>query len=145
MAITLAAAARVAACDAIVDLIDVGAGDGVLRIYQSTGTPPDPDAVTGLGTLLAELTMNATAFGAASDDGTKATATANAITADTSANASGTADYFRISDVAGTVILQGSVSATGAGGDLQLTPSAVITSGGTVSISALTVQVDQVR
>jgi hypothetical protein len=106
-----------------------------LRIYSGT-QPADADsAITG--TLLAELTCNATAFAAAASGGVL---TLNAISSDTSANADGTATHFRIVDSAGTTtVLDGDVSTTGAGtGDLQL-DSTSITTGQTVNVTSFTV------
>ena len=42
MAITLSTAARNAACDAVVDLIDAGAGAGKLRIKERRHSPRHP-------------------------------------------------------------------------------------------------------
>lgn len=128
-------AAALAACNAVVDLVDAGAGAGVLRIY--TGTPPTDVDAAETGTLLAELTMSDPAFGNCADDAPGATATAGAIAADPSANATGTAGYFRVDDSNGNAVLQGDVSATGGGGDLQLN-STSISSGVTVSVSSYT-------
>ena len=77
----LSTTARNAACNAVVDLLDTG----YVRIY--TGSAPANPQTAASGTLLAELRFNATAFGNA----TTGAATANAFTADSSANADGTA------------------------------------------------------
>ena len=71
------------------------------------------DAITG--TLLADLTCNAT-FAAASSNGVL---TLNAITSDSSADATGTATHFRIYKSDGTTaVLQGDVGTwSTAGGD----------------------------
>jgi hypothetical protein len=83
-------------------------------------------------TLLAELRWNATAFGAASSG----VATANAITADTSADNTGTATWFRALKSDGTtVVFDGSVGTSGA--DLNLNSTA-ISAGATVSVTAFT-------
>ena len=79
------AAARNAALNAMFDLLNTG----YLRIYS--GTQPANVAAAITGTLLAELTFGATAFAAASA-GSK---TANAITQDSSANATNTATHYR--------------------------------------------------
>lgn len=87
----LTTAARNAAADAIVDLIDAGDSAGEIRIYD--GAPPSSanDAVT-TQTLLATLTFSATAFQGSSGG----TVTANAVTQDSSADATGTATWARI-------------------------------------------------
>ena len=136
MAVSLPAASRQAACDAIVDLADGGAGAATLVIY--TGAEPDPD-VAATGTLLATLTMSDPAFGAADSDGI---ATASSITSDTSADATGTAAYFRILDSNSNVIYQGDVGTSGA--TLNLNTVSIV-SGATVAISSLTLQVPQAQ
>jgi len=63
---------------------------GKLRVYD--GTPPaDINAALSGNTLLAEMTFNATAFGASASG----VATAAAITQDASADATGTASFYR--------------------------------------------------
>lgn len=124
-------AVRSAACDAIVDLIDAGSGAGTLKFY--TGSPPTNASDAASGTLLATLTFSDPAFGAASNG----VATASSITSDTSADASGTAGYFRVLDSNGTVIFQGTAGLTGD------TPNAVfdnatIVAGGTIAVSSFT-------
>jgi len=125
MALTHVAAIRNSLADLVVDAIDVGSTDasGDLQIATSTA----------FSTILATLVFSATAFGAASGG----TATANAITADTNAANSGTAAAFRIRDRNNAEVLRGTVSATGGGGDIQLS-STSITAGDTVSITSLT-------
>lgn len=130
-------AAALAACDAVVDLADGGAGAAVLNIYSGTAPTLADDSLSG-NTLLAELTMSDPAFGAAADITPGARATANAITSDTSANASGTASFFRILDSNSNVIVQGTVSATGGGGELQLN-SVSISAGVEVEVTSLTI------
>ena len=102
-------------------------GSAILRIYSGT-QPSTGGAET---TILAQLTMNA-AFAAAAAAGVL---TLNSITADSSANATGTATWFRIlqSD-ATTHVLDGDVSTTAAGtGDLQLDDTSIVL-GGTVAL-----------
>lgn len=127
---SITTAARNAAADAVVDLVDVG-GAGSLRIYS--GTPPaDANAALSGNTLLAQLAMSATAFGSAA----AGVATAAAITQDSSADATGTATFFRILAGNGTtVVMQGSVDTSGA--DLNLNSTA-IAAGAAVSVSSLT-------
>lgn len=123
-------AARSAAADAVVDLVDGGAGAGLLRIYDGT-KPAGPDTAITTQILLAELTFSDPAFGAASNG----VATANAITADSSANASGTATWFRVVTSAGTAIFDGEVGTSGS--DLNLN-STSISAGAEVSVSSFT-------
>lgn len=87
----------------------------LLRIY--TGAPPADCATAASGTLLAEMTlpsdwMAAAAAGAKAKSGTWQ---------DASANNAGTAGYWRLYDSGGTTChAQGTVTATGGGGDLTL-------------------------
>jgi len=122
MAITHPASVRNAIADVVVDRIDQGTGasQGTLRIKQST-------------TVLAQLSMANPAFASASSG----TATANTIADDSSADASGTADAFDIIDRDSAVVVSGTVTATGGGGDIEL-DNAAITAGDTVSITSLT-------
>lgn len=134
---TISNAAAIAACDALVDLLDAGAGAAVLKIYDGS-QPANPDVAVSGQTLLAELTCSDPAFGNAADDNPGAIATANAITDDSSANATGTAAWFRAEDSNGNAIIDGDVTATGGGGDLEL-DSTSISAGTTVSVTSWTV------
>ena len=123
-------AAASAAADAVVDLVDAGAGAGKLRIYS--GTPPaTADAALSGNTLLAELAMSDPAFGAASNG----VATANAISNDTAADATGTATFFRVLDSNNVVIFQGTVDTASA--DLVVNTTSFV-AGAIVSISSFT-------
>jgi len=81
----------------MLDAIRDNANSGKLRIYSGT-RPTDSDTALSGNTLLAELTMNATAFAAASGG----VLTANAITKDSSADATGTATFARLYESDGT-------------------------------------------
>jgi hypothetical protein len=137
-------AAAIAACNAIVDLIDAGTPPGKLQIWDDgdgAGQPAGPDtAVADDDTpynLLAELTLNdSAAFGDAADANPGATATAAAITGDASANKTGTAAWFRVTNAAGTAIIDGSVGLSGC--DLNLN-SVDIQAGVEVNITSWTV------
>ena len=102
-------------------------GSAILKIYSGT-QPATGGAET---TVLAQLTCNATFAGAAS----AGVLTMNSVTADSSANASGTATWFRIYQSNGTThVMDGDVSTTGAGtGDLQLDDTSIVL-GGTVAL-----------
>lgn len=115
--------------------IKTDASLGKLRIYSGT-QPVDGDAAI-TGTLLAELTMNVAAFtGPSGTASTNQVLTANAITADSLADAGGTATHFRLLKADGTTtILDGSAAAADA--DLILSP-ATITAGSTVTVTAMT-------
>jgi hypothetical protein len=127
--------------EAISMLTDLGVGmdagtAAVINIYDST-VPADADTALGAQVLLAQLTCAATAFASVADDTPGAIATFDTITADSSANATGTATFFRIlTQNAGTTIAQGTVGT--ATSDLILNTTS-ITSGSNVSISAATI------
>lgn len=120
-------AAANAACDAMAAL----ANSGKLRIYDGTQPATAATAIT-TQVLLAELVMNATAFGSA----VAGVATANAITSDASADATGTASWFRLLKSDGTtVILDGSAGTASA--DLVLTTTSIVAAAA-VSVSSFT-------
>jgi hypothetical protein len=120
-----------AVANAMMDALGDQADSGYLRIYDGTQAAT-ADTAVGAQVLLAELRLNAAAFGASS----AGVITAGAITADSSANATGTAAWFRILKSDGTTVLyDGTVGTSGC--DLNLN-SVSITSGGTVSVTSLT-------
>ena len=120
MAVTHPDAVRTVLADAVVDLIDAGATAGTL-IFQTSG---DAEVAT--------LTFTDPAFG----DAETGVATAAAITSDTDATG-GTIAKARAKDSNGVEVFACSVTASGGGGDIQLS-SVVISAGQTVSVSALT-------
>jgi hypothetical protein len=101
---------------------------GKLRIYDGS-RPATGGTVTNL---LAELPCSAT-FAPAAAGGVL---TLNAITQDSSADATGTATWFRIVTSANAFVMDGSVGTSGA--DLNLN-STSITVGGTVSVTSFTI------
>jgi hypothetical protein len=127
-------------CDALVDAVDGGAGAGLCKIY--TGSAPAAVETAATGTLLGTLTFSDPAFGAAADQNPGALATANAITDDTSADATGTAGYFRVMDSNLVQLWQGDITATGGGGDMELN-SVAISAGAAISITSFTVTVPE--
>ena len=116
-----------AQADALSDLLD----NGYLRIYDGT-QPANANTAITTQVLLAELRFNATASPAASGG----VLTMNSITQDSSANATGTATWFRaLKSDGSTVVFDGSVSTSGA--DLNL-GSTSITSGASVAVTSMT-------
>jgi len=111
----------IAMLDALVDAVDSG-GAGSIEIREGTAPTACEDGDTG--TLLATLAFGATAFGGAADGTDKATVTANTISDETNA-AAGTAGYFRVKNGGGTVVLQGTVTATAGGGDMELSNTTI--------------------
>jgi hypothetical protein len=124
MAITLTTAARNAACNAIVDLIDLGAAaNGTIVIYAG-----------GVGgTTLATFTTAGTAFGSASTGA----ATLASTPLSTTASGTGTANAFQVRDQDAAEVFRGSVTATGGGGDVTIDNTS-ITSGQTVNLTSFT-------
>ena len=119
--------------NATVDAITTAAGaSALLRIYN--GTPPANvgTALSG-NTLLAELTCNAT-FAPSASSGVL---TLNSITSDSSADATGTASFFRIYKSDGTTaVLQGTVGTSGE--DLNLNTTSIV-SGAQVAVTSFTI------
>lgn len=132
MAFRLSTDTRNKACDAIVDDIDAGGGAGTIAIR--TGAQPTNVGDADTGTLLGTLTFSATAFGSS----VSGTATAAAITSDTTADASGTAGHFRIKDSAGNIVADGTCGQ--GSGDLSFDNAAIV-AGGVIAISSFTVTV----
>lgn len=128
--VSISTAAQSVGCDAVVDLVDAGTPPGLLKIYAGT-VPATVNASLGSATLLGTLTMSNPAFGSASSG----VATAGTITADSSADATGTATFARICNAAGTAVFQLTVGTSGAEVNLN---STAITSGGSISVSSLT-------
>lgn len=116
--------------NSMLDLITTQAGAGALiRIYD--GARPATGGATTV--LLAELT-GGTPFAPAAASGVL---TLTAITQDSSANATGTASWFRIVKADGvTHVLDGSVAVSGS--DLNLTTTSIV-SGQPVSITSFTI------
>ena len=113
MEITIAA--RNSAGTALTDLLNTGS------IEIRTGTSPGVDSAA-TGTLLGTLPLSASAFGTWA----AGSATANAITQDASADATGTAGYFRALNSGSGAVIDGTVSATGGGGDLELNSVSIV-------------------
>jgi len=114
MALGFVAGLRSAQADAITTF---AAGSGILRIYAGVR----PATGGAAGTVLAELTCNAT-FAPAASSGVL---TLNAIAQDTAANATGTAAWFRLFKADGTtIVLDGDVGASGS--DLNLNTVSIV-------------------
>jgi len=136
MATRITQAAAAAACDAAVDLLDGGAGAGYIEIR--TGSQPATADTAASGTLLGTLTLSDPAFGAATT-ASPAVATASAITSDTTADATGTAGWFRAYDSNDVAVIDGDITTVAVGtGDMQLDDTAVV-AGGTIAVSSWTV------
>lgn len=118
--------------NARVDAITTFAGNGaLLRLYDGTRPSTGGTATT----LLAELTCG-TPFAASASGGVL---TLGSITQDSAANAAGTATWFRVVKSDGTThVMDGSVTATGGGGDMELVTTS-ITTGQPVQVTSFTI------
>jgi hypothetical protein len=127
-----------AALDAIVDSLDTGTGTANLKIF-SGAQPASPD--TGTGTTLASMDVSSPAFGAAATgtggDANYVTAERTGDISDTSADATGTAAWYRLSNKSGVAKIDGSVGTATA--DLIL-DSVSITAGQTVKVTNMKVR-----
>lgn len=129
MALQYSVAVRNAQLDAFESTTGASA---ILRILS--GTVPATCATAQTGTLLASLSLPSDWMSAASAGSKALLGTWN----DTSADATGTAGYFRILDSTGTTChAQGTITATGGGGDMTLDNTS-IASGQTVTVTSFT-------
>jgi hypothetical protein len=120
MSVTHPTLVRSGIADHVVDQLDEGTPPGKL-VFRTAG---DAEVAT--------LTFGNPAFG----DASGGTATANAITKDSSATG-GTIAKATLENAAGTVKVTCSVTATGVGGDIELS-SVVVSAGQTVEMTSLT-------
>jgi hypothetical protein len=132
MATRLSTATRNTACDAVVDLLDGGSAAGTIKIYTGAQPAAANDAATG--TLLVTITLADPAFGVANTGAAALAGTPLSATA----GASGVAGWARFADSTGATVLDGSVTATGGGGQVELATT-TISSGVTVQITSGTV------
>ncbi len=130
MSFQMSASVRNARLDQIETTIGVSA---IMKIRS--GAPPADCATADSGTVLATLNLPSDWMAAASGGSKAKTGTWQ----DASADAAGTAGHFRVYDSGGsTCHLQGTVTATGGGGDMTL-DNAVIASAQVVTITSFTI------
>jgi hypothetical protein len=123
----------IATVNAQANTVITNLANGWCRIYSGT-QPATADTAISSQVLLAELRYAATAAPAPSNG----LITFNAMTADSSANNTGTATWFRSFASDGTtVVMDGNVGATGSTSNLELN-STGITAGANVAISSAT-------
>ena len=120
VAVTHPTAVRDGITNFVVDQLDEGTPPGTL-VFQTAGDIP-----------VATLVFSNPAFGASASG----TATANSITADSSA-AGGTIAKARLKNQAGTDKIVCSVTATGGGGDIEL-DTVIVLAGQQVGLTSLT-------
>jgi hypothetical protein len=130
MAYSLRSTLRNAILDAITTDVST---NGYLRIYSGTRPANVGTALSG-NTLLAELRTNASAYAAAASGGVL---TLNAITADSSADATGTATFARVFKSDGTTAVYDCSVGT-SGTDIVFNTVSFV-SGANVSISSYTI------
>lgn len=129
MATRISTAARNAAAGAIALLADAGAGAGTIKVY--TGSQVATGDTAEAGTLLATFTLADPAFGSPSSGVCTLASTPRS----TTGAADGTAGWFRVEDSTGANVFDGSVTATGGGGQLELNTTTIST-GVSVSITS---------
>ena len=130
MAFQFSTTARNAALDAIETAISTSA---VLKIRS--GSVPADCGTADAGTVLATLSLPSDWLAAASGGSKSKSGTWE----DTSADATGTAGHFRIYASDGTTVhMQGTITATGGGGDMTLDNTS-IASGQQVTITSFTI------
>lgn len=117
---------------AIADAVAARCDGGTLKVYDGA-QPATADIAVTTQTLLATCTFATPAFLAA----VAGVATAHAITQDASADASGTAAWFRVLTSAGAAVMDGTVG-VGAGFDCNVVSTAVV-AGDPFPIASLTV------
>lgn len=130
--IRLADATRNATLDAIATRIDAGSGAGTMKVYSGS-LPTNANTAIGSQVLLGTLTFSDPCAGSAASG----VLTFDAITQDSSADATGTIGWARLADSDGTTVMDVSAG-TGSGVVLQFNTLAV-TSGGPIACSALTI------
>jgi hypothetical protein len=121
MALAITTALRNAHLNNIRDAIDAGAGPGVVRIYAGTRPASGGAATTLLGTCTFSATSAADASGGV--------LTFNAITEDSSADATGTATWARAEDSTGTWVMDMDVGTSGSGASLILNTTSIVEGG----------------
>jgi len=128
MAVRIADTVRNTRVDSIRIAVDAGAGAGLLRIYS--GSKPTKGGVPA-GVLLAELTC-ADPCGSS----TTGVLTFTVPFSDTSANATGTAAFFYLTDSTGAFVCDGDCNTSGS--DLNLTTLSIVATQ-PVQVTSLTI------
>ena len=116
MALAFSSTVRTAMMQAIADAVDLGATGGLLRLYDGSRPATGGAATTLLAGLVFAATMAASV--------TAGVLTADTITGDASADATGTATWFRVVDSDVTFVLDGDVGTSGS--DLNMTSVSIV-------------------
>lgn len=118
----------------IVTAIDAGSGAGTIKIYSGT-IPTDAATAITSQVLLGTLTFSDPCGTIANN-----ALTMDAITQDSSADATGTAAWARIADSAGVTVMDINVTTTGGGGALTLNTTNIVI-GGPILITSFIISV----
>lgn len=135
MVFRLSTASRNTLAAALAGLADAGAGPG--KIELRTGAQPATPQVAASGTLLATIVLGDPAFGAPATG-----VIAAADPAPVTGVAAGDAGWFRLYDSNNVAIADGSVTATGGGGDITLA-TVTVSVGLTVDMTAFSINIPQ--
>lgn len=123
MTLRIGTAARNAIAAALASQVDVGPGPGIVRVYTAP-QPADPQTAPGAAVLIAEFTLADPSFTGPA---------AGTMTLDATPPipgtglATGTAAWGRVLDSTGVAVYDGTVTATGGGGDFIMITTAVAT------------------
>lgn len=131
--VNLSTAARNAAGASVTNLLNAGSLNPVGFMEIRTGSRPANPQAVATGTLLATLPLSNPAFGS----WTAGSAIANTISPDTNVDNTGIAGWFRMYDRDGVAVLDGTITQTGGGGNLEFDNVSFV-AGGTVQIVSLT-------
>ncbi len=122
--------------DAVCTRTDAGAGAGTIQIR--TGSQPATADTAASGTVVATVTCSDPAFGSSS---ARSASLAGVPKSDTSADASGTAGWFRILDSNGATVMDGDCTSTAVGTGNMLIDNPVLVAGQTFTINSLAISV----
>lgn len=128
----LTSAVRGAMANAVITAIDAGSGPALLKFYTDT-MPAGPDTAITSQTLLGTLTCSDPS--ATQSNGV---ITFASITQDTSADATGTASWARLTTSDGTAICDFDVTVTAGTGAIKLNTVSIV-AGGPISMTSLTI------
>lgn len=121
--VTPSVAVRNAILTTIRDAIDAGSGPGIIDVYSGT-KPAGPDSAVTSQTKLGTLTFSDPCGSIANGE-----LTFGAITQDSSADATGTATWARISTSAGTAVIDLDVGVIGGTASVQMNTTAIVATG----------------
>lgn len=125
MATTLSSAARSAACNAVVDLLDAGSGAGKIRLQSAAGA------------YLCDIALDDPAFGNAAAGVASAAGLPNSGVGLAAAGTGTACTKFEATDSDNNVIYSGTVTVTGGGGDITIDNTS-IAENQTVNLTSLT-------